>query len=357
MRRFFLLLLLIRVLTVTASALPQEVMDTLPEEAQVLLEEAEGDSVQETMTSGWRKLLEQGRSLLGGIVADTMRPAVLVLGAVILCSMAESVYRGVDSDKVPSFVPLVGVLTITTVTASGVESMVGLGQETIEQLHIFSQALLPTLASAVSASGGLISAGVRQIATVWVSGLLISLIRKVLMPLVYCYIVAAAAHSMAPQSHLKGLGEAIRKGMMWVLNSALVLFTGYLAIAGTLAGSADSLTSSLTRSAISTAVPVVGSIISEAGSSVLAGATLLKNTIGVGGMLGVVAVCLTPFLTMGVQYLLFKIAAFLADILGTTLSDYIHALSSAFGLILGMVGTCALVLIVSIASSVSVVIG
>ncbi len=76
------------------------------------------------------------------------------------------------------------------------------------------------------------------------------------------------------------------------------------------------------------------------------------------GLLAVLAICLTPFVTMAVQYLLYKLAAFLAGtVTEEPLAELIDALGSAFGLMLGMTGSCALALLISIISSVSVVSG
>ena len=78
--------------------------------------------------------------------------------------------------------------------------------------------------------------------------------------------------------------------------------------------------------------------------------------VGVALLLAVLAICLTPFITMAVQYLLYKLAAFLAGtVTQEPLADLIDALGSAFGLMLGMTGSCALALLISIISSVSVV--
>ena len=60
---------------------------------------------------------------------------------------------------------------------------------------------------------------------------------------------------------------------------------------------------------------------------------------------------------MAMQYLLYKVTAFLAGTAGSgALVELIQALGSAFGLVLGMVGACAVLLLISITSSVSVVI-
>ena len=88
----------------------------------------------------------------------------------------------------------------------------------------------------------------------------------------------------------------------------------------------------------------------------LAGAGLLRGTIGAFGALAVLAACAYPFLQLGVQYLLFKLTAFLASSLGAPgLCKLIDGLGGAFGLILGMTGSCAVLLLVSILASVGAV--
>ena len=110
------------------------------------------------------------------------------------------------------------------------------------------------------------------------------------------------------------------------------------------------------KAAISGVVPVVGGILSEVSETVMAGAGMLKNTIGIFGMLAVLAACAYPFLQLGVQYLLYKLSAFLAAAVGPPgLSKLIGGLGGAFGLVLGMTGAAALLLLVSILASVGAV--
>ena len=121
-------------------------------------------------------------------------------------------------------------------------------------------------------------------------------------------------------------------------------------------GSADAVTVKVAKAAISGVVPVVGSIISDASETVLAGAGMLKNTIGVFGTLAILAACAYPFLQLGVQYLLYKLTAFLAGVVGAPgLCKLIDGLGGAFGLILGMTGSCAVLLLVSVLASVGAV--
>ena len=100
----------------------------------------------------------------------------------------------------------------------------------------------------------------------------------------------------------------------------------------------------------------MGGILADASESVLAGAGGLKGTVGKVGMLVVLAICLTPFLRLALQYLLYKVtAALCAAVAQPRLSQLIDAIGGAFGLVLGMTGAGALLLLVSLVSAISAV--
>ena len=98
---------------------------------------------------------------------------------------------------------------------------------------------------------------------------------------------------------------------------------------------------------------MVGGILADASESVLAGAGALKGTVGAAGLVVVLAICLAPFLRLALQYLVYKGAAALcAMVAQPALSGLIDAIGSAFGLVLGMTGAGALVLLVSLVSAI-----
>ena len=130
----------------------------------------------------------------------------------------------------------------------------------------------------------------------------------------------------------------------------------YLSVVRVISGAVDGTTVKVAKTAISGVVPVVGGIIAEASETVLLGAGMLRNTIGIFGMLAILAACAYPFLQLGIQYLLYKLTAFLAGTLGTPgLCKLVDGLGGAFGLVLGMTGGCALLLLISVYPSVAAV--
>ena len=346
---------LVLALTTSAAAadLPAELERAAPEAAEDL---TGGDLSGGTgFAQGVGNILDRLADQVGDVVRERTRGAAAVLLVVVLCGVVEGFAQGTGG-KGAAFLPMAGALSITLASAGSLDSLMGLGSRTIGELADFSQALLPTLAAATAASGAVTTATVQQVSTVFFVDLLLRLIRQLLLPLVYLYIGLLTAAACLPENRLGAIAEALKKLVTWILTTALLVFTIYLSIVRIISGSADSATVKVAKAAISGVVPVVGGIIADASETVLAGAGMLKNTIGVFGMLAILAACAYPFLQLGVQYLLYKLTAYLASVVGAPgLCKLIDGLGGAFGLILGMTGGCALLLLISVLASVGAV--
>lgn len=357
MKRLIFLILAAAALSIPArgAELPEALEEALPEVAEEMLRDTDLSGAS-GFASGVSAILEQMGREVGNILRQRVRGAALVLLAVLLCGAVDGFYQGVDGGKAAVFLPMAGALSVTLLTAGSLDSLMGLGARTIEDLSGFSKVLLPVLAAATAASGAVTSASVQQVGTVFLADLLITLIDRLLMPLVYLYAGALASSAMLPENRLGALAEALKKVITWILTTVLLAFTVYLSVVRVVSGSADAAALKVAKAAISGVIPVVGSIISEASETVLAGAGMLKNTIGVFGMLGILAACAHPFLHLGIQYLLYKLTAFLAATVGAPgLCKLIDGLGGAFGLVLGMTGSCAFLLLISVLSSVAAV--
>lgn len=355
MKHWICLMVLLLALTVDARAaeLPEDLTDALPEAAEDVLEI--GDlSGPGGFSQGLAGIAERLVGEVKAVLRQRLRGAASILLVAVACGAVDGFAQG--TGKGTAFLPMAGALAVTLLTAGSLEDLIGLGAETIGELNVFSKALLPTLAAATAASGAVTTATFQQVTTVFLADLLMELIDGLLIHLVYLYIGALAAGACLPENRLGAIAEALKKIVTWMLTSSLLLFTVYLSTVRVIAGAADGASVKVAKAAISGAVPVVGGIIAEAAETVLAGAGMLKNTIGVFGMLAILAACAYPFLQLGVQYLLYKLSAFLAAAVGAPeLCKLIDGLGGAFGLVLGMTGSCALLLLVSVLSSVAAV--
>lgn len=326
------------------------------------LEEAAPDSLDgvgaldlTNLGEGLEKLKE---SLVGGlqeILASSVRSAGALVLIVLFCSLAESVGESAGGMS-PQAVRLAGAGGVALVALSDMHSLIGLGRETIQSLSDFTTVLVPTMTMASVASGSVTSAPVRQAVTLLFSNVLTRLISRVLLPMTYAYAAGCVASAALEGNRLQPLCKLLRWCIVTVLTGLLLIYTGYLAIAGSVATSADAATLKAAHLAISGMIPVVGGILSDATEAVFSGASILRNSVGIFGVVGVLGFCAVPFLRLGIQFLLYKLAAALSAVVSDhPAARLIQELGNVFALVMGMAGTCALVTLFSLISTISAV--
>ena len=108
------------------------------------------------LTDGLGRIAEQIGEKTESILRTQVRGAASVLFVVILCSAVGGLSS--EAEQTSLFLPMADALSVTLLTAGSLDSLIGLGAQTIEELRLFSMALLPTLAAATAASGAITTA-------------------------------------------------------------------------------------------------------------------------------------------------------------------------------------------------------
>jgi stage III sporulation protein AE len=143
-----------------------------------------------------------------------------------------------------------------------------------------------------------------------------------------------------------------------LLTALTTIFTLCLTLSGALAASGDKLASSLTKTAVSAALPVVGSILADAADTYLAGAELVRSGVGLFGLAAVLCVCIGPVIGLGLHYLLFKAAACIAEPFADgRLAGLMGHIATAYGMALGLLGSGGVMLFMSISVGTGVLSG
>ena len=171
MKRIALVLVMLLLLAGQARAaeLPAELAESLPKGAGTVA----GTDFQQGITALLDTVGEQLHTLLRRGTAGIVR----ILLIVVLCGVGESLLQPLQEKNAFRYVTLAGTAAIVAVAAGDLTSLMGLGVETMAQLSQFSKALLPTLAAATAAMGMAGTASVKQVATVFFSDVLISVIQ------------------------------------------------------------------------------------------------------------------------------------------------------------------------------------
>ena len=317
-------------LEITAPTVPSSAADRMPEKA-------------ESFGEGLAEILRDALSALRPDLMEGAGTCLSVIAAVLLVSLV-----GTLPGKENRLTDLTGTLCAGGLLMKGTGSLIHLASDTIQELSEYGKLLLPVMTASLAAQGGTTASAALYTGTAAVNALLTSLIAKLLIPMTYIFIALSAANGALGEEVLKKLRDLVKWCISHSLRTILYVFTGYMAVTGVVSGTTDAAALKATKLTISGMVPVVGGILSDASEAVLVSAGVVKNAAGVYGILAVLAVCLLPFLRIGVHYLLLKASGAVCSLFaGKRMTELIGDFSSAMGLLLAMTGSECLLLLIS----------
>ena len=300
----------------------------------------------------------QQESFLQGLL-EVLRDALLAIRpdlkeAAAVCLSIVSVVIGISllrtfpgsSEKT---VTLAGSIGIAVMLLKSSGSLINLAAKTVTEVSEYGKLLLPVMTAALAGQGGISTSAAIYAATAFFDALLTTIISNLLTPLIYIFLLLSVAGSAIGQDTIKKLRDTAKWAITWSLKTILYIYTGFIGITGVVSGTTDAVALKAAKLTISSVVPVIGGILSDASEAVLVGAGTLKNTAGIYGFFGIIAIWIGPFLQIGVHYLLLKaVGAVCSVFAGKEHTELIHDFSSAMGLLLAMTGTICLMLLISL---------
>ena len=288
-------------------------------------------------------------------VRGELRELVRIVAIAVACAVAESVC---SEARIRQIVSICACAAVTMIAAGPLDSMAGELTESIRMLCDYARASLPAVYTASALSGAVVSAGAKYAAVSLCMSVMMDALQRITIPLIYAFLAISVSRCICQNAILDATASAIKWACVSVMTLLTMGVSAYITLTGALTGGADAIAVKGTRTVIASALPVVGGILSDAASVVLASAAVIKSSAGVFALVGVCAMCLGPFLAIGVKMLLFRLCAALSSAVeGKRLAALLGDLSTALGMMLGVLGTVTIMLFISFMAAIRTVSG
>lgn len=165
----------------------------------------------------------------------------------------------------------------------------------VENIVLFIQLFIPTYTIAVGAAQGTAAAAYYYQLMLLLAYLVESFLNKVLIPLIYSYVMLALLNGLWPEEKLSLLLDFIAKGVGFALKVSLGTVTGLSFVQAVIVPVASGLRISAMRKAIS-AIPGIGGVAEGMTELMLGSAVLIKNSMGVLLLVLIAGACILPLL-------------------------------------------------------------
>ena len=298
----------------------------------------------------WNSLLDKVRASL----REELGTATALVGIAFLCALCGALC----SDKASSeFVSMAGCAAVVYISMGGAQSVMNEAVSAITELSDYSKAALPAVFTASAVSGAALSAAGRYAAVCLALDVMMSIAQIVIIPLTCAYLAMSAACSVLGNAFLRAAAGFAKHLAVLVLTALTIAFCAFIGISGIVSGTADAAAVKTAKTVISSALPVVGGIISDASAAVLSAAGVIRASAGAFSLIAVCALCVAPFARLGVKMIVFKLASAVAETVPNgRMSVLLDDIGTAMGILTGTVGSFAVILFFSFTSAIRAVV-
>lgn len=284
----------------------------------LLLSQKENWSVQEIglalLRYFFHEVLYNGK-LLGAIL-------ILTVFSMILQTLS-SAFEHQQVSKV-AYAIVFMVLMILAVNSFSVA--VDAAKTAIGRMVDFMLALIPLILTLLMAMGNVGSAALFHPLIVFMIHTIGTFIYTFVFPLLFFSAILNLVSSLSDKYKVNHLADLMRKGSVSVLGGLLAIFLGVISIQGATTAITDGVALRTAKYITGNFVPVIGRTISEAADTVVGASLIVKNTVGLAGVIILLMVCAFPALKILSLAFIYNFSAAVMQPLGN--SPIIESLST-----------------------------
>ncbi|WP_152667718.1 stage III sporulation protein AE [Aneurinibacillus tyrosinisolvens] len=254
----------------------------------------------------FHELLVNGK-LLGAILIITVFAMVL-----------ETLQTAFEKNAVSSVAYAISYIVLIILAINSFRIAIGFAQGAIDDIVGFMLALMPLVLALLASTGSITSAAMFHPMIIFLintSGILIS---SVIFPLLFLSAVLSIVSTFSVKYQLTRLAQLLRTISLGLLGSFLTIFLGVISIQGAATAVADGVAIRTAKYVAGNFIPVVGRMFADAADTVVGASLLIKNTVGIAGVLLIVFISVFPALKIIALALIYNLSSAVMQPLGNS---------------------------------------
>ena len=295
------------------------------------------------------QLLKNIFPLLGTEIKEALKVMGSILIIVLIHSVLKSISDNLNNKSVAQITYYVQYILLATVIMTNFSSIITLTKEAVGNMISFIQLLFPLLMTLMLASGSVVSVNLVQPIILFIINLISNIFQSIIIPIILVGTALAIVSKISDRIQIDKLSKFLKSSSVWVIGILLTIFVGVLSIEGTLGSSVDGITAKTAKAAVSSFIPVVGKVLGDAVDTVIGCSAILKNAIGIVGVIVVIAICITPILKLAIITIIYHLTAALCEpIADSKIVSLITQMADTFKILLAILCSISVMLIIGI---------
>lgn len=283
----------------------QELYDNLDEDARELLGSAQVQGASFDFTRDGTAFFESLSQTLRDKLTAPLRTAALLLAAIILCKLCSSL----TSTGAESVISITSVLACAGILVPQMISLISQTKAVITGAAAFLVGCVPVYTGLLVAVGNGQTAVSTGYLTLLAGNAIPLLTTALFIPLLNIFLALSITAAVS-DSGMEKFTDGIYRFIKWALLLIVTVFFAVMSLQTAIQSGMDSAAAKTAKMVVSSAIPVVGSAISDSLGAIQGSVALVKTGVGAFGILAALAI----FLPLLVQTLLYTVLCWAAEL-------------------------------------------
>ncbi|EGK14324.1 stage III sporulation protein AE [Desmospora sp. 8437] len=245
-----------------------------------------------------------------------------LLGTIIVLTVFSMILRTLQTaferNQVSKIAYAIAFMVIIILAVDSFSVAVESAQTAISRMIHIMMALVPLVLTLLASMGNLGSVGMFHPMIVLMIHIIGTLIHAVVFPILFFSAILSIVSCLSDKYKVNQLAGLLRKVSVGILGSMLTVFLGIISVQGATAAVADGVTVRTAKYVTGNFVPVVGRLFSDAADTVVGASLLVKNAIGLVGVILLLLIIAFPALKILSLALVYSFSAAVMQPLGNS---------------------------------------
>ncbi len=256
-------------------------------------------------------------SLIFGNIKGVI-PIMLIIVAIAALSVIVGSFRPKGSEGVSSTIKFACYSAVIIVISSVFFNVIDVTREILTSMNNQIEALMPILMTLLVGVGSAVSVSIYSPIVAVLTSTTSMIFTRILLPLFILAFVFTVIGNMSNRVKITKFVDFISSAFKYIIGFCFTIFSGVLVVQGIAANKYDNISFKATKFAMKSYIPLIGGYLADGFDYVVMGSVLIKNAVGVGGLILILSSILVPIITIVVLRLALMFVASLIEPIGSS---------------------------------------
>ncbi|QOT00702.1 stage III sporulation protein AE [Brevibacterium sp. JNUCC-42] len=236
----------------------------------------------------------------------------------VFAMLLESMQNAFEKNTVSVVAYAIAYLVLMVLAMNSFHVAITYAKDAIQGMSDFMLAMIPLVLALLASMGNLASAAMFHPIIVFMINISGFLISTIIFPLLFLSAMLSIVSLFSERYKVTQLAILLRNIAMGVMGSFLTIFLAILSIQGATSAMADGVTIRTAKYITGNFVPVVGRMFTDAADTVVSASVLVKNAVGLAGVIILLLLCAFPAMKILVLALIYNFSSAVLQPLGNS---------------------------------------